>query len=128
MNDKLLTINLFPNTGFVGVGTGPLANPNSGAGGAIGVFSTFISGVIGVMTIVAIIWAVFTIIIGAVGIISSGGDKGALENAKKKITTGIIGLVIVLVALLLIELIGYLLGLPDILNIQNLFTLIAGNG
>ncbi len=123
MINKLIAINLFPGTGFTGVGTGPLANPVGGSGPVL-IFTNFISGVIGVMTVVAIIWAVFTLILGAIGIISSGGDKQALENAKRKITTGIIGLVIVLVALLLIELIGYLLGITDILNIQNLFLLI----
>jgi hypothetical protein len=82
--------------------------------------------VVGVMTIIAVIWAVFTIITGAIGIISSGGDKQALENARKKITTGIIGLIIVLVSLSLIELIAYLLGIKDILNIQNLFNLASG--
>jgi hypothetical protein len=76
------------------------------------------------MTIVAIIWAVFSLITGAIGIISSGGDKQALENARKKITTGIIGLIIVIIALLIIELIGYFLGVGDLLNITNLFSLI----
>jgi uncharacterized membrane protein len=113
-----------PTNGFTGIGNGALANPNSGAGGAVGVFSGFISGVIGVMTIVAVIWTVFNIITGAIGIISSGGDKQALESARKKITTGIIGLVIVLVALLIIEVLGYFLGLNNILNIQYLFGLI----
>ncbi|HUC94594.1 MAG TPA: hypothetical protein VMR19_01125 [Candidatus Saccharimonadales bacterium] len=110
-------------SGFTGIGTGPLANPNGGAG-AVSVFSGFISDVIGVMTIVAIIWAVFSLITGAIGIISSGGDKQALENARKKITTGIIGLIIVIIALLIIELIGYFLGVGDLLNITNLFSLI----
>jgi hypothetical protein len=111
------------NSGFTGIGTGPLANPNSGTG-AVGVFSGFISDVIGVMTIVAIIWAIFTIITGAISIISSGGDSKAVEAARKKITTGIIGLVIVILALIIIELIGYFLGVGDLLNISNLFSLI----
>jgi len=78
------------------------------------------------MTIIAVIWAIFTLITGAIGIISSGGDKQALENARKKITTGLIGLAIVLVALFIIEIVGYLLGLNNILNIQCLFTLVGG--
>ncbi|MCX6705125.1 MAG: hypothetical protein NT162_02195 [Candidatus Woesebacteria bacterium] len=121
---KLLAITIAPDGGFTGVGTGPLANPNLGTG-AVGIFSNFISGVVGILTIVAIIWAVFTIMMGAISIISSGGDKQALETARKKITMGIIGLVIVLVSLLLIELVGYFLGLKDILKIENLFNLIS---
>lgn len=109
-------------------GIGPLGFEKGSPSSAVSVFSGFISGVIGVLTIIAIIWAIFSIITGAISIISSGGDKQALETARKKITMGIIGLVIVLVALLLIELVGYFLGLKDILNIQNLFNLVAGNG
>jgi len=125
MMNKLLTdITIAPRGGFTGVGTGPLANPNSGTLGAVEIFANFISGVIGVLTIVAIIWAVFMLITGAVSIISSGGDKGQVEKAKQKITTGIVGLVIVILALLIIGLVGYFLGLPDILNIQSLFNLI----
>lgn len=124
MINKLLAITIAPSGGFTGGGKGVLANPNQGIG-AVGIFSNFISGVVGVLTIVAIIWAVFTIMMGAISIISSGGDKQALETARKKITMGIIGLVIVLVSLLLIELVGYFLGLKDILNIQSLFNLIS---
>ena len=61
--------------------------------------------------------AIFTIITGAVSIISSGGDKQALESARKRITNGIIGLVIVLVAIFIIQIVGYLLGIDDILNL-----------
>lgn len=101
-------------------GIGPLGT-NQGAT-SITTFSNFISSAIGLMTLVAIIWFVFTLITGAIGIISSGGDKSALENSRKKITSGLIGLIIVFTALILINLIGYLLGIPDILNIQSMFT------
>ena len=115
-------IQIAPSGGLKGIGK--LATPGPEA---VDVFSNFISGVIGIMTIIAVIWAVFSIITGAISIISSGGDKQALETAKKKITTGVIGLVIVLVALLVIELIGYFLGLKNILNIQCLFDLVSGS-
>jgi hypothetical protein len=94
---NLMAIQIAPNGGFEGLGK--LAKPGDGA---VEIFSGFISGVIGVMTIVAIIWAIITIITGAISIISSGGDKQALESAKKKITTGIIGLVVVLISVLII--------------------------
>jgi len=124
MTNLIAQINLFPNTGLKGLGK--LGDPTSGTGGAVGLFANFISGLIGIMTIIAVIWAVFTIITGAISIISSGGDKQALETARKKITMGIIGLVIVLVSLLIIELVGYVLGLTDLLNIQKLFDLVTG--
>jgi NADH:ubiquinone oxidoreductase subunit 6 (subunit J) len=122
MKNLLTQVNLYPAGGLRGVGNGPLSNPQIGA---VGIFSNFISGTIGVLTIVAIVWAVITLITGAISVISSGGDKGQVENAKKKITTGLVGLVIVIVALLIIELVGHFLGLTDILNIQSLFNLIS---
>jgi len=122
MNNLLSQVNFYTGNGFVGIGNGALANPGSSA---VGIFSNFISQVIGVLTIVAILWAIFSIVTGAISIISSGGDKQALESARKRIMNGIIGLIVVLVALLIIELVGYFLGLPDLLNIQNLFNLIG---
>jgi hypothetical protein len=121
VTNLLTQINLYPNEGLVGPDNGPLSNPGADP---VGVFSKFISSIIGVMTIIAVIWAVFSIITGAISIISSGGDKQALESARKRITMGIIGLVVVIVSLLLIELVAYLLGISDILNIQRLFDLV----
>lgn len=122
MKNLLAQINFAPKGGFRGFG--PLGLEGKDASSAVGIFSTFISGVIGILTIIAVIWSVFSIITGAISIISSGGDKQALESARKKITMGIIGLVVVLISLLLIEIVGYFLGLPNILNIQYLFNLI----
>lgn len=117
-------IDIAPSGGFKGIG--PLGAPSgaaSGAGSGIEIFGRFISSVIGLMTIIAIIWFVFTFIIGAIGILASGGDKASLEGARKKITTGIIGLVVVISAIFIIKLIGALLGI-DILNLGWLFYLI----
>ncbi len=114
---QLLAIDLAPQGGFTGAknGQGLLA------GGGIETFSRFISSTIGLMTIIAIIWFIFVFFTGAIGIVSSGGDKQALESARKKITTGIIGLVVVVASIFIIKLIGYLIGIPDILNITKLF-------
>ena len=84
------------------------------------IFTKFISSTIGLMTIIAIIWFAFVLITGAIGIISSGGDKASLETARKKITTGIVGLVVVIAAIFIIDLIGRLIGLPDILDLPTL--------
>lgn len=81
--------------------------------------ATFISMVIGVMTVVAIIWFLFTLITGAISIIGSGGDKQALESARKKITTGVIGLVVVIASVFILDLIGTIFGI-DFLDIFSL--------
>jgi len=109
------SIPLGPKGGFRGFGS--LGLENMDASSALGVFTNFLSTTIGLMTIIAIIWFVFTFITGAIGIITSGGDKTALESARKKITTGIIGLVVVIAALFLIDLLGNLIGIKTILDV-----------
>lgn len=106
-------------------GIGPLGLEGTTSAQGPAIFTKFISSAIGLMTIIAIIWFIFNFITGAIGIIASGGDKQALESAKKKLTTGIIGLVVVIAAVFIIDLIGTLLGIPDILNIQNLLNITA---
>ena len=108
-------------------GFGPLGlEGDSLATNASLTFTKFINSTIGLMTIIAIIWFIFVFFIGAIGIITAGGDKNALESARKKITTGIIGLVVVIAAIFIIKLIGFLLGIPDILNFNLLFGRVAG--
>jgi hypothetical protein len=80
------------------------------------VLTNVLTATVGLLTIIAAIWFVFLLITGAIGIITSGGDKAALENAQKRITNGLIGLVIVVAAIFIIDLIGNILGIPNILN------------
>lgn len=94
-----------------------------GAEGALGIFSGVISKAIGLMTIIAIIWFIFVFITGAIGIISSGGDKAALETSRKRITSGLLGLVVVVAAIFIIDFLGTLLNIP-VLDIQTLFGLL----
>ncbi len=84
---------------------------------AVGTFITILSNIIGVMTIVAIIWFTFVLFTGAIAWLGSGGDKTRLQGAQKQITTGLIGLVIVIAAIFIIRLIGDLIGIPDILSL-----------
>ena len=113
---KLTDIQLYEGGGFTGFG--PLGQ---GGSDSVSVFAKFISLMIGLMTIIAIIWFVFIFIMGAIGIITSGGDKQALEGAKKKIVNGLIGLVVTILAILIIRLIGSIVGLENILNIESMF-------
>lgn len=108
---------LFPG-GFKGIG--PLGDPKGGSG--IDIFTKFISSTIGLLTIIAIIWFVFTLISGAIAMMTAGSDKASLESARKKITTGLIGLVVTIAAIFLIDLVGYLIGIPNILDLPALFT------
>jgi len=121
MTNLLADLQIAPNNGFTGFG--PLGKPT---GTGITDLSNFISMAIGVMTIIAFIWFVFVIFTGAIGIISSGGDKQAVESARKKITSGIIGVVVVIAAIFVIDLIGTIFNIP-FLNLFKLFyTLVPG--
>ena len=116
MINKLIAITIAPPNGFTGLGN--LATPvDSG----ISNLSNIITMVIGVMTIVAFIWFTFVLISGAIGIIGSGGDKQALESSRKRITSGLIGLVIVIASIFILDLIGTIFGIK-FLNLTQIFS------
>ncbi|OGM05441.1 hypothetical protein A2125_01240 [Candidatus Woesebacteria bacterium GWB1_43_5] len=97
-------------------GLGPLGLEGAeGGAGAPGLFNKFLSGAIGLITIIAAIWFTINFFIGAIGVITAGGDKGKLENARSRIFVGVIGLVITIAAIFIIDLFGSIIGL-DILN------------
>lgn len=117
-------LQIAPQGGFTGAvnGKGLLGAPGDG----ITLFAKFVSSAIGLLTVVAIIWFLFTFLMGAIGIISSGGDKNALESAKKKIASGVIGLVVIIAALFIISLLGLILGIQNILDPVIMFNAIIG--
>lgn len=79
-------------------------------------FNSILSSIIGFITVIAFIYFMFTLITGALGIISAGGDKGKIETARSRLTTGIIGVIVVVAAFFIVDLIATLLGLPDFLD------------
>jgi hypothetical protein len=76
------------------------------------------------MTIIAGIWFIFQFIIAAYGFMAAGGDQQKMANATKKITSSLIGLVVVVVSYAVMSLLGTLLGFKFLnvaqLIIQNL--------
>jgi len=126
MMNKLTQIDLYNGEGYRGFG--PLGL-EGGTGSAISTFGNFISTIIGVITVVAIIWFVFTLFLGALGLITSGGDKTAAESSRKKIFNGLIGLVVVIAGIFIIDLAGNIFGIPNILDIGALISrLVSGGG
>ena len=69
------------------------------------------SNIVGLLTVIAGLYFVFLFMAGAITYLASGGDKAGTEKAQKQITSGLVGLVMVVAAIFLIELIGNLLGL-----------------
>lgn len=121
--NKLAQIDLAPAEGYKGFGPLGLENRLYDEGALI--FAGFISSAIGLITIIAVIWFIFIITTGALGIISSGSDKQALEGAKKKIASGLIGLIVTISGLFILNLVGTLLGIPTILEFTKMFNLIT---
>lgn len=107
------TLDLTPSGGFKGLG--PLGLEGSDASDSLKIFNKVISSAVGLMTIIAGLWFIFILLGGAIGIISAGGDKAKLEEAKAKMTSGLIGIVVTVAAVFLVDLIGKLIGL-DILG------------
>ena len=96
-----------------------------GAAGDTSALETVISTAIGAMTAIAFIWFIVQFFIAAIAIIGSGGDKNALASARGKLSTSVIGLVVVIAAIFLIELIGTIL---DIEILQPVTTLLGAVG
>jgi hypothetical protein len=86
------------------------------------VFEKIIGQIIGVLTIVAVIYFIFQVILGGYAFLSSKGDPKAMETARHRITEGVLGLTIVIVAVGLGSLVATLAGITNPLDINALFT------
>jgi hypothetical protein len=92
-------------------GFGPWGNLGSqNINKATDALTNMISRGIGIMTIIAGIWFIFQFIIGAYGYMASGGDQQKMSSATKKITSALIGLIIVVAAYAIMSLLGEILG------------------
>jgi len=76
--------------------------------------SPLIQGIIRIAFVVALILTFLFLLWGGIQWITSGGDKTKYEEARNRITAALIGLAIVALAWLLIKLVTYFFGLPDI--------------
>lgn len=86
---------------------GGLGNNASG----LSFFQTFIPNLVTLAFVVGVVIFFFMLIIGAIQWISSGGDKQALEGARGKITSAIIGLVIMFSVFAVVKLIEGFMGI-----------------
>lgn len=106
---------------------GNLGQIGTQIGVAAGAFTNILSRIVGVLTIVAGIWFVFQFIIGAYGFLTAGGDSKKMGEAASKITSAIIGLIVIVAAYALISLIGALLGF-EILQPQKFIEMLGPGG
>ena len=89
-------------------------------GNSVSQLESIISNIIGVITIVAFIFFTFQIIFAGYTFMSANGDEKKLEISRKKLTNGILGLTIVVVAYGLTAFIATLLGLDNVFNLHSL--------
>lgn len=101
-------------------GIGPLGTLCDDASRAPSVFTKVLSTTIGVMTIVAFIWFLFIFLSAGLTWLGSGGDKAKLQDAQKRMTQGLIGLIIVISAIFLMKIISTIFNI-DFLDITSLF-------
>jgi hypothetical protein len=97
-------------------GIGPYGLNGYQASSAPTLFNRILTVTVGLLTLIAGVWFLFTLLSGAIQWIGAGADKGALEEARKKILTGVIGITVVVASIFIIDIIGGLLGFADILD------------
>lgn len=78
--------------------------------------SSLVSGAIKLILVVAALLFFFMLVVGGIQWIVSGGDKSGSENARKRITSALVGLAIVFAAWAIITLVKTLFGV-DIINL-----------
>ena len=99
--------------------TGPGIQPTANATGQL---EKILSAVIGLMTTIGVIYFAIQVILAGFTMISSQGDPKELEGAKKRLTTNVIGLGIIILAYGLGALIANLLGMRNIFDLTTFFS------
>ena len=90
------------------------------SGNSVSQLEEIISNIIGFITIVAFVFFTFQIIFAGFTFMSASGDEKKLETSRKKLTNGILGLTIVVVAYGVTAFIAKLLGLDNVFNLKSL--------
>lgn len=85
--------------------TNPVLGPALQGKSGIGFFQSFIPALIGLGFVIGALVFFFVLIIGAIQWIASGGDKAAVESARGKITSAIIGIIILFATFALLKVI-----------------------
>lgn len=88
-----------------------------------GILSTVLS----FLTIIAVIYFLIQIILAGYAFISGQGDEKKIETARKKITDGILGLTIVVIAFGVTAFLANLLGLSNVFDLNSFIESIKSN-
>ncbi len=74
-------------------------------------FQAFIPSLVGIGFVLGVLFFFFYMIIGAIQWITSGGDKAALEGARGKLTSAIVGVIILLSLFALLKIVEDFFGI-----------------
>ncbi|MFC1625588.1 hypothetical protein ACFL1Q_00900 [Patescibacteria group bacterium] len=109
-----------PRGGFLNQDADRITNPAFGATlknwslssrGGITFFQKILPNLISLAFIIAVLIFFFVLIIAAIQWISSGGDKTAMESARGRITSALVGIVILLSSFALIKIVEAFFGI-----------------
>ncbi|GAG75625.1 unnamed protein product [marine sediment metagenome] len=81
-------------------------------------FGPMIRGIIQIVFVIAVILTFLFLLWGGIQWIASGGDKTKYEEARNRITAALIGLAIVALAWLIMKVVTYFFGLPDLFDTE----------
>lgn len=95
--------------------------------GGVSNLEKIISSVIGILSVIAVIYFAIQIILAGYSFLSSQGDEKKLEVARTRLTNGILGLTIVIIALGVASLLASLLGIKDVFDLQTIFSRLTFN-
>jgi len=107
--------------------TGPGIVPTSSGNTSTHQLEIIISSILGILTIVGVIYFIIQMIFAGYAFISSQGDKEKLKSARNRITNGILGLTVVVIAFGVGAFLAKLAGIDPktIFNLNTFFTSIG---
>ncbi|MDD4135976.1 MAG: hypothetical protein PHN66_02825 [Candidatus Shapirobacteria bacterium] len=98
--------------------TGPGIQPGNSP---VSTLEKIISSIIGILTIAGVIYFTIQIILAGFSLIASQGDPKEFQTGKKRLTSNVIGLAIIIIAYGIGALISSLLGMNNIFDLSTIF-------
>lgn len=92
----------------------PALDPLIGRGEGVSILNLFLSNFISILLIVGVVVAFIFFIIGAIQWMTAGSDKTAMESARGKIVSAVIGLVVLFAVFAIIKTIGAIFGIEQL--------------
>src|SRR5258708_37585134 len=80
--------------------------------------SSLLSFGVTILLVISIVLTLFFLVLGGIDMITSGGDKQKVVNARHKLTYAVLGLLVVFLSFFIVNLIGSVFGV-DLLNVNN---------